>query len=59
VVNKARKSPFIVDISSKRKKATDLEKINVYKNESKKPATRVVVDFGSLVKAENKKLCWK
>jgi len=55
VVNKARKSPFIVDISSKRKKATDLEKINVYKNESKKPATRVVVDFGSLVKAENKK----
>ncbi|OIO18273.1 MAG: hypothetical protein AUJ23_04120 [Candidatus Magasanikbacteria bacterium CG1_02_32_51] len=55
VVNKAQKSPFVVDISNKRKKEFNLEKINVYKNEQKKPAMRMMIDFGTLIKEENNK----
>ncbi|MFA7314886.1 MAG: DUF4012 domain-containing protein [Candidatus Magasanikbacteria bacterium] len=55
IVNKAQKSPFVVDISSKDKKASSLEKINVYKNEQNIATKRMVVDFSSLIKEENKK----
>lgn len=55
VMDMIQKSPFVVDISNKKNDKLNLEKINVYKNEQNKPVKRMVVDFGSLIKEENKR----